>query len=94
MPSQIMALFGSQFRRGGTVLLILGVGQAIIVFAGSVGTLLMMSGHEKKVRNSNLLAALACVGAAGVLVPRLGAIGAAISVSGSLILRTIMRSLW
>lgn len=89
VPSQIMALFGPQFRRGGSVLAVLAVGQAISVLAGSVGSLLMMSGYERQVRNSNAIAAAVCFGVAGLLVPWTGALGAGIAVTVALSMRAL-----
>lgn len=52
----VMALFGQEFSRGDHVLAILAVGQFINVATGSVGYLLMMTGHEKDMRNGSILA--------------------------------------
>lgn len=44
---QIMALFGSQFRNGWIVLIILAIAQLLNASAGSVGLMLTMTGHQK-----------------------------------------------
>jgi O-antigen/teichoic acid export membrane protein len=88
-PTAIMRVFGPEFSRGSGVLVVLAVGQAINVVAGSVGYLLMMSGHERQVRNSNLLAAITCLALSVVLVPREGVMGAAIAVTVALLARNV-----
>jgi O-antigen/teichoic acid export membrane protein len=88
-PRAIMGVFGPEFARGAAVLTVLAAGQAINVVAGSVGYLLMMSGHEKQVRNSNLIAAGTCLVLALILVPREGVMGAAIAVTVALLMRNI-----
>ena len=89
LPGQIMALFGTEFGQGARVLTVLALAQSVTVVAGSVGTLLMMSGHERQVRNSNAIAAAVCFVVAGLLVPSTGALGASIAVGTALLMRTI-----
>jgi O-antigen/teichoic acid export membrane protein len=90
VPRFIMGIFGSEFERGAAVLAILAVSQAANVTAGSVGYLLIMSGHERQVRNSNLVAAGTCLLCSVGLVPFLGGLGAAIAVAASLVVRNIV----
>jgi O-antigen/teichoic acid export membrane protein len=87
VPRTIMGIFGSEFVRGSAVLSILAVAQGANVIAGSVGHLLMMSGHERQVRNSNLVAAVTCLVCSVALVPLLHGLGAAIAVATSQIVR-------
>jgi len=87
VPRAIMGIFGPEFVRGSMVLAILAVAQAANVIAGSVGHLLIMSGHERQVRNSNLVAAATCLVCAAALVPPLHGLGAAIAVATSQIVR-------
>lgn len=87
--SKIMGLFGPEFRVGGPVLQVLAIAQGVSVFAGSVGSLLMMSGHERQVRNSNAIAAIVCLAISAVAVPAAGAIGAAAAVGTSLVVRNV-----
>lgn len=86
----VMGLYGSGFSDGGRVLAILAVGQLINACCGPVGTILMMSGHEQKVRNSTLLALLfqlsLCVG----LIPRFGMEGAAIATATGIIVFNLL----
>ena len=75
----VMALFGPEFARGGTAVAILAAGQAVNTMTGSVGYLLMMTGHERDVRNAYILSMLILIACAVSLVPSLGIIGASIT---------------
>lgn len=75
----VMGLFGPEFTRGGGALAILAMGQAVNTMTGSVGYLLMMTGHEQDMRNASILAVL-LMGCCGLLlIPSHGLIGAAIA---------------
>ncbi len=89
-PRQIMTVFGPDFRTGAVQLAILAIAQAANVMTGSVGYLLMMSGHERQVRDSNTIAAITCLLCAVALVRPLGGTGAAIAVAAALIVRNIV----
>ncbi|WP_207064083.1 polysaccharide biosynthesis C-terminal domain-containing protein [Motiliproteus sp. SC1-56] len=78
-PSFIMGLFGPEFRQAGLLLQILALGQFVNVVTGSVGYLLMMSGHEKDMRNVMLLCGPLAVVLALILTPMYGAVGSAIA---------------
>ncbi len=88
-PTRIMSLFGVEFQRGGLVLVILALAQLANVMAGSVGSLLMMTGHEKQVRDSNTLAAVICLLVSVALVPQTAALGAALAVAAALVARNV-----
>ena len=83
-PEPIMRIYGSEFAVGGTVLMVLAVGQFINVATGSVQYLLMMTGHERVVRNCVAISAFANVSLNLVLVPIWGIIGAAIAAAISM----------
>ena len=51
VPDLILQIFGPQFKEGAGVLRILALGQLVNVATGSVGVLLVMTGHEKLMRN-------------------------------------------
>jgi O-antigen/teichoic acid export membrane protein len=88
--SEIMGLFGSQFRSGGTILTILIISQFINVSTGSVGYLLIMSGQEKLLRNNIIFVAILNTILNIFLIPKYGIYGAVISSSGSLIIQNII----
>jgi O-antigen/teichoic acid export membrane protein len=83
-PAWVLGLFGAEFTTGTTILTILAIGQFINAATGSVGYLLIMTGHEKLMRNNSLGAAVLNILLNVVLVPRLGITGAAIATATSI----------
>ncbi len=77
IPSFIMGFFGLEFVSGATLLRVLAIGQFINVITGSVGFLLIMSGHEKDVRNVTLISGSIALLLTWLLTAQFGAIGAA-----------------
>ena len=92
-PGWTMSLFGAAFVEGAEVLMILALGQFVAALCGSVGYLLMMSGHEKRLRNNTAIAAVVALGLNLLLIPELGAVGAAIAVSSAIALRSLLGSI-
>jgi O-antigen/teichoic acid export membrane protein len=88
-PGAIMSVFGPEFQSSGAILAVLAIAQATNVLSGSVGYLLMMSGHERQVRTSNAIAASTCLILSIALAPRFGAFGAAVAVGIALLARNI-----
>lgn len=84
-PGWVMRWFGSQFVEGAAVLIILAVGQFVNVATGSVGCLLMMSGHERLMRNNVMGISVLHFAVCLLLIPWAGAIGAAIATTISLV---------
>ena len=80
-PGLVMSLFGAEFRNGSAVLVLLALGQYVNVATGSVGNLLMMTGHERIIRNITFAAAATNIGLCVLLIPRFGITGAAIGTS-------------
>jgi O-antigen/teichoic acid export membrane protein len=83
-PSYIMSLFGKDFVGGEWLLRILAAGQFINVITGSVGSLLIMTGHEKDLRNNRIINGVMAIGLALILTPIFGAVGSALSSAISL----------
>lgn len=83
-PEKIMVLFGVEFVGGASYLRILTLGQLVNVSMGSVGYLLMMTGHERIMRNIVTLSALINITTNLILIPFYGATGAAMCTSFSL----------
>lgn len=75
----IMGLFGGEFVEGALALQILAVGQGVNVLIGAVGLLLMMSGHERDIRNASFFSAVVLLLASLSLIPPYGSVGAAIA---------------
>lgn len=90
VPEFILQLFGPQFKEGALPLRILALGQFVNIATGSVGILLLMTGHEKIMRNN--VAASAALNLLGnlILVPSYGAVGAAASTALSLAFMNIV----
>jgi O-antigen/teichoic acid export membrane protein len=79
--SEILKLFGGDFRDGYGALVCLSFGQLAIVASGSIRPLLVVCGLEKMIRNTMIGAALCCVVSCAVLIPLIGPLGAAIATS-------------
>ncbi|MEM9996345.1 MAG: oligosaccharide flippase family protein [Bacteroidota bacterium] len=94
VPHLILGLFGEAFLEGTAVLRVLAVGYVINLVTGSVGTLLVMSGHERSMQTftviSTALLAVGCV----VLIPALGGLGAALATSAAMALQNILAAWW
>jgi len=82
-PEIVMRIFGAEFVIGASVLSILAIGQAVNVITGPAGNVLMMCGYERLVRNVLLASATICLIANLILIPRMGAVGAAIANSAT-----------
>ena len=87
---EIMAVFGDSFKVGADTLIVLSLAQYVNVVAGSVGYLLIMTGNEVQVRNSNLFSAVICAILSVILIPKYSYLGAGISVSIALLLRNVV----
>jgi len=89
-PSWVMSLFGAQFSNGAIVLTILAVGQFVNVATGSVGYLLIMSGHETTMRNIAMICAIICLILNAILIPQIGLLGAAVATAITLSLQNLI----
>ncbi|WP_462174974.1 oligosaccharide flippase family protein [Pseudoalteromonas gelatinilytica] len=76
-PEFLMGLFGDEFKQGAIILQILVLGQAVNVITGSVGFLLMMSGHERDMRLVTLISGFGVLISVPIFTKIFGAIGAA-----------------
>jgi O-antigen/teichoic acid export membrane protein len=78
-PGFVLRLFGPDFEAGTLLLRILCIGQFINVATGSVGYLLMMTGHERLLRLTITLATIINLWLCLWLIPKMGPLGAAIA---------------
>lgn len=86
----IMGIFGKEFVAGSTVLMVLALGQFINAATGPVSNILIMTGRQKLNRNLMVATTVLAIGLNLLLIPRLGAMGAAIvNTLGVLILNVI-----
>lgn len=74
-----MALFGPDFQSGWPILAIGTIGQLINCAVGSVGFMLLMSGHERKLLKVQIGAAAFVMAANWFMIPRWGITGAALA---------------
>ena len=85
-PEWILQLFGAEYTSGATALIILALGQLVNVACGSVGYLLMMTGHEKTVRNIMLTTAAINIALNVLLVRYYGIEGVAVATAVSVVI--------
>jgi len=69
---------------------ILSIGQFINVVTGSVGYLLIMCGCERLVRNNQLFCTVVVISLNLILIPGMGAMGAAIATAITLALQNLI----
>lgn len=75
----LLSLFGPDFVVGYPVLTVLVVSQVVNAYAGSVGFLLSMTGHERETARVTAIAGLLSLALNVLLIPLLGMIGAALA---------------
>lgn len=90
LPGWVMSVFGPQFVAGKAALSILSLGQFVNVVTGSVGFVLIMSGHETVMRNITTFVAVINLVANLVLIPSMGLLGAAIATAITLGLQNLL----
>lgn len=88
--SEVLFIFGKDYINAVALLRILLVGQFINALTGSVGYLLMMSGHEKDFRNTTVLFGIIGLLLSLCVIPRYGVTGAACSTAIVIALQNIM----
>jgi O-antigen/teichoic acid export membrane protein len=89
-PDFILSVFGKGFKSGALMLQILATGQYINVITGSVGYLLMMSGHNKEFRNINIISGIISIVLSLTLVRFYGGVGAAIAIALAVAIQNIL----
>jgi len=86
----VMRIFGPDFEPGWPILIVGTIGQLVNCGVGSVGLLLLMSGHEKRLIRVQIYMAFVMLALSILLVPALGAVGAAVAAA----LTNIGMNLW
>jgi O-antigen/teichoic acid export membrane protein len=89
-----LSLFGQEFMKGHMSLCILSIGQMINVAMGSVGFLLVMTGHERKAAIGIGIGAVFNVILNAFLIPKFGMEGAATATSISVIVWNLLLAHW
>jgi O-antigen/teichoic acid export membrane protein len=84
-PDVYLGLFGAEFDSGDTALRVLALGQLFNAAAGPVGSVLIMTGHERKACWGVGLGLLTTVILSIALIPSFGVTGAAIADAASFV---------
>jgi O-antigen/teichoic acid export membrane protein len=82
----ILSVFGPEFLEAQWALRVLIIGQLVDVLCGSVGYLMMMTGHQNKSVIVSASCAFINLGLNTVLIPRFGVLGAAIATTSTLVI--------
>lgn len=85
----LMTIFGTAFEKGAIVLIIGTLGQLINCAVGSVGYLLLMSGHQKQMVQIQIANAVLMIALCVALVPRIGIAGGAVAAAASVALTNL-----
>lgn len=89
-PEWILGLFGPEFVPAATALRILALGQLVNILAGPAGTVMLMIGEERNSLIISIVALVALVLLCVTLVPAYGLVGAALTTSIIIVLRTMI----
>lgn len=92
-PRWLMGLFGAGFVDGAVALQILAVGQLLAIAGGPIGTLLIMSGHDKLLIAYSLASLVVVAALCLLVVPAYGASGGAMVIAGNMIFRRVSAQL-
>lgn len=85
----ILSIFSKDYTAGGTVLIILSLGNLIDAGVGSVGYLLSMTGRARVVLANSVMTIVLNVGLGFFLVPRFNVIGAAVAAALTIIINNV-----
>ncbi|WP_256838332.1 polysaccharide biosynthesis C-terminal domain-containing protein [Ornithinimicrobium faecis] len=85
-----LSILGPDFRSGAIPLTILACGMALVLAAGNVQSVLLMSGHSSLAAMNKFIAVVLNVSLLVVLVPWVGLVGAAISWTAALAVDTAL----
>ncbi|NWF75247.1 MAG: flippase [Nitrospirae bacterium] len=89
-----LMLYGNEFLSANLALKILSVAQFFNVATGSVGYLLIMTGHEKDAATGIGISAIINIFLNAILIPSWGIEGAAIATASSIIVWNILLAIW
>jgi O-antigen/teichoic acid export membrane protein len=93
-PAWVMSLFGEDFRAGSAALVWVAAGQLAQTAMGAVGTLLVMTGHERDLKRLMLVSVVCFLGLNALLIPHFGATGAGAAYAISLTAMNIAKWLF
>lgn len=84
----VLQLLGSNFREGAVALAVLAVGMTVVLTAGNVQSVLLMSGHSAVTAINKAVAVTVNIGLLVLLIPSMGITGAAVAWSAAMIIDT------
>jgi O-antigen/teichoic acid export membrane protein len=85
----ILSIFSREYTGGGTVLIILSLGNLANAAIGLTGSLLAMSGYARVILMNSIATVAINVGLAFLLVPRFNVIGAAVAAASAVIILSV-----
>jgi O-antigen/teichoic acid export membrane protein len=88
---EILSLWGTEYTLGATSLIIISLAQLINCTTGSVGFMLMMTGHTKINLVNNFIGLLSTIALNLLLIPKYGVLGAALSLAAVIAIINITR---
>ncbi|MEB3217226.1 MAG: flippase [Nostocales cyanobacterium 94392] len=77
--SQVLRLFGEEFSASYSILIVLTLGQLVNALSGPVALLLNMTGHQNDTAKILMLTATVNITLNAILIPKYGAMGAAVA---------------
>lgn len=89
-PEIILSIFGEEYKNAKYLLIILVLGQYINVITGSVGFLLMMTGHENDLKNVTIFSLALCLTLTVLLSKIYGVMGTAISIAFAMAIQNLI----
>lgn len=90
---ELMSIFGKEFQAGWLVLAIVALGQLANVGTGSVGMMLLMTGHQRQLLQTQITSAVSTLALYLLLIPGLGILGAALGQAIGLVIANTL-NLW
>ncbi len=88
--ADVLRIFGEDFSEGHLILVVAVVGQVSNSLTGSVGYVLIMTGHEKDIRNLSVVSTILLIAFCTMLIPLYGALGAAIASGVAFLIRNVL----
>jgi O-antigen/teichoic acid export membrane protein len=83
-------VYGDYYRSGAAVMALLSLGQLVVVWTGSCGFALAMTGHQRPMMNVTVACGLATIVAGFLVVGPYGGIGVAATTAAGLIARNLL----
>ncbi len=86
----VLAVFGREFVPGWPVMVVIAAAQLFNSSVGIAGSVLAMTGHEKRLMWARIVAVVMTVGVGTALVPFYGVLGAAVATAAGLVLVNVI----